>query len=436
LRRILYSAAELVNGVVQGRNACVLCYGATGAGKTYTMLGTVGSPGVMVIAIKDLFAKLQELSFNGEHVVWISYLEVYNEAVKDLLSPGKALVLREDKQGNVSAGLTQHNTYSAEEVMTLLHRGNQNRATEATRMNETSSRSHAILQVVLEYKIKESSTTVIRTSKLSLVDLAGSERATATDQLTVRSVEGASINKSLLALSSCIRALMEQKKHVPYRLSKLTQLLKDSLGGACQTAMIANISPSSTSYSETQNTLHWANRAKEIRTKSSIANEELEIPDSQIEMTKQLLESQKQNEELRMQVAQLEQRLLAVESQKLTSSPSLPCSSPNLLPSSFTPPATVHLIRNFHDLKEESHHMKTEYSVQLKHKDDVTRTLYKMGPGVEQMIQNNVCVPTGADVSVIQPSEILTPKKPTRTTISASQHDYDNPDNRRWRFSD
>lgn len=108
---------------------------------------------------------------------------------------------------------------------------------------------------------------VNRVGKLSLIDLAGSERALATDQRTLRSLEGANINRSLLALSSCINALVEGKKHIPFRNSKLTQLLKDSLGGACNTVMIANISPSNLSFGETQNTLHWADRAKEIRTK-------------------------------------------------------------------------------------------------------------------------------------------------------------------------
>ena len=110
---------------------------------------------------------------------------------------------------------------------------------------------------------------VTRVGKLSLIDLAGSERALATDQRTQRSIEGANINRSLLALSNCINALVEGKKHIPYRNSKLTQLLKDSLGGSCNTVMIANISPSNLTFGETQNTLHWADRAKEIKTKVS-----------------------------------------------------------------------------------------------------------------------------------------------------------------------
>lgn len=121
---------------------------------------------------------------------------------------------------------------------------------------------------MIEYKVKDECNNILtRVGKLSLIDLAGSERAHATDQRTLRSLEGANINRSLLALSSCINALVEGKKHVPYRNSKLTQLLKDSLGGPCNTVMIANISPCNLVFGETQNTLHWADRAKEIRTK-------------------------------------------------------------------------------------------------------------------------------------------------------------------------
>jgi kinesin family member 18/19 len=128
------------------------------------------------------------------------------------------------------------------------------------------------LKVVVEYRCRDGATIVTRLGKLSLIDLAGSERAQATDQRTQRSIEGANTNRSLLALSSCINALVEGKKHIPFRNSKLTQLLKDSLGGYCNTVMIANISPSNISFGETQNTLHWADRAKEIKTKVCICH--------------------------------------------------------------------------------------------------------------------------------------------------------------------
>ncbi|KAL3824776.1 hypothetical protein ACJIZ3_020805 [Penstemon smallii] len=329
------TTAELVEAVLQGRNGSVFCYGATGAGKTYTMLGTIENPGVMVLAIKDLFNKIRHKSFDGHNVVHLSYLEVYNETVRDLLSPGRPLVLREDKQGIVAAGLTQYRAYSTDEVMALLQQGNLNRTTEPTRANETSSRSHAILQVVIEYRVKDASSNIInRVGKLSLIDLAGSERALATEQRTLRSIEGANINKSLLALSSCINALVEGKKHIPYRNSKLTQLLKDSLSGSCNTVMIANISPSDLSFGETQNTLHWADRAKEIRMKTCDVNEEIQIPDSGEKQAKLLLELQKENRELRMELAKQQQQLLVLQAQTLAASP-----TPSTISSLLTPPS-------------------------------------------------------------------------------------------------
>lgn len=334
------ATAELVESVLQGRNGSVFCYGATGAGKTYTMLGTVENPGVMVLAIKDLFDKVRERSCDGNHAVHLSYLEVYNETVRDLISPGRPLILREDKQGIVAAGLTQYRAYTTDEVMALLQQGNRNRTTEPTRCNETSSRSHAILQVALEYRAKDAcgDNIVDRVGKLSLIDLAGSERALATEQRTIRSLEGANINRSLLALSSCINALVEGKKHIPYRNSKLTQLLKDSLGGACNTVMIANISPSNVSFGETQNTLHWADRAKEIRTKACEVNEEvLRVPISEIDQSKLLLELQKENRELRVQLARQQQKLLTLQAQSLAANtPPAPSSLSSLLSPSQT----------------------------------------------------------------------------------------------------
>ncbi|CAH8381379.1 unnamed protein product [Eruca vesicaria subsp. sativa] len=319
-QREVYSTTtgDLLEAVLEGRNGSVFCYGATGAGKTYTMLGTVENPGVMVLAIKDLFAKVRERSLDGNHTVHLSYLEVYNETVRDLLSPGRPLILREDKQGIMAAGLTQYRAYSTDEVMVLLQRGNQNRTTEPTRCNETSSRSHAILQVVVEYKTRDASMNIIsRVGKLSLIDLAGSERAIATDQRTLRSLEGANINRSLLALSSCINALVEGKKHIPYRNSKLTQLLKDSLGGSCNTVMIANISPSNHSFGETQNTLHWADRAKEIRVKGCEVNEEVVQVSEGPDQTKLLLELQEENRELRVKLVEQQQKVLTLEAETL-----------------------------------------------------------------------------------------------------------------------
>ena len=210
--------------MLEGRNASILCYGATGAGKTHTMTGSVNDPGVMVLTLRELFRKLEEKTGSeGQYSVQLSYLEVYNETVRDLLSPGRALVLRADSNLDVTvAGLSLLKASSAQEVMALLQRGNRNRTTEATGCNQTSSRSHALLQVHFEYTVR----TAVRGGKLSLIDLAGSERALATDTRSARSMEGAKINQSLLALSSCIKAVTEGRGHIPYRNSKLTQLLK------------------------------------------------------------------------------------------------------------------------------------------------------------------------------------------------------------------
>lgn len=162
---------------------------------------------------------------------------------------------------------------SAQEIMELLQRGNRNRTTEPTSANETSSRSHAVLQVVVEQREKGSGLVAeVLVGKLSMIDLAGSERASQTNNKGLRMIEGANINRSLLALGNCITALADQaggkqSSFVPYRDSKLTRLLKDSLGGNCRTVMIANISPCHLNYEDTHNTLKYANRAKKIKTK-------------------------------------------------------------------------------------------------------------------------------------------------------------------------
>lgn len=415
----LTTTTELVEGVLRGRNGTVFCYGATGAGKTYTMLGTPENPGVMVLAIKDLFSKITQRSFNGSYSLLLSYLEVYNETVRDLLSPGRPLVLREDKQGTIAAGLTQYRAYSTDEVMQLLQQGNRNRTTEPTRVNETSSRSHAILQIITEYQVKDSLNVVTKVGKLSLIDLAGSERALATDLRTQRSIEGANINRSLLALSSCINALVEGKRHIPYRNSKLTQLLKDSLGGPCNTVMIANISPGHLSFSETQNTLHWADRAKEIRTKVALAIDET-AGNPETSQTKLLLELQTENRELRQQAVRLQQKLLSLQAQALSSqSPQLPLPTPpsHSSPLLSTPNSTnrkpirsilgsgncfctpdsikranervtQELQKRVKELEFEIKRLKKEHGIQLKQKDDFIREIISKG-GQKPLGQGN-----------------------------------------------
>lgn len=262
---------SLIEFVLRGFNTALFAYGATGAGKTYTMLGTDTNPGVMALMLEELF-KCLDSQENENYVVTMSYMEIYNENIKDLLSgKGEYLDLRDDgAKGMVVVGITAVKTTSPYEVMSNLRKGNRNRTQESTGANEFSSRSHAVLQISVAFKELNSKNQLVdkRVGKLSMVDLAGSERAAETQNRGIRMIEGASINRSLLALGNCINALVEsgkKKKYVNYRDSKLTRLLKDSLGGNCKTVMIANISPVFAHYDETMNTLKYAYRARSIK---------------------------------------------------------------------------------------------------------------------------------------------------------------------------
>ena len=268
------SAAFLIEGVLNGYNATVFAYGATGAGKTFTMLGTMDSPGIMPSALNSMFEQIAALTREREYQVKICYLEIYNEMIRDLISPSAdVLEIREDPVKGVQvAGLTEILASTPEEVIRVMHQGNKLRTTEPTAANETSSRSHAVLQITVEYKDRVVGIEAdIIVGKLSMIDLAGSERASVTNNRGMRLIEGANINRSLLALGNCINALCEAnekglKLHIRYRDSKLTRLLKDSLGGNCRTVMIACISPTAVNYEDTLNTLKYANRAKNIKT--------------------------------------------------------------------------------------------------------------------------------------------------------------------------
>ncbi|KFB51558.1 AGAP006803-PA-like protein [Anopheles sinensis] len=254
----------LVQSVMNGYNCSVFVYGATGAGKTHTMLGNENCPGITFLTMKELFREIDALSDVRKFDIGISYLEVYNELVMNLLTKSGPLKLREDANGVVVSGLVLKQIHSANELLDLLALGNRNRTQHPTDANAESSRSHAIFQVHI--RMVEKKTGQKRTVKLSMIDLAGSERAASTKGLGARFKEGANINKSLLALGNCINKLADGLKHIPYRDSNLTRILKDSLGGNCQTVMIANISPSSLTYDDTYNTLKYASRAKKIRT--------------------------------------------------------------------------------------------------------------------------------------------------------------------------
>ena len=267
----------LIDGIIEGFNATVFAYGATGAGKTYTMIGKEHDPGNMFLTIKELFDRVAKTQSDKSYQIKVSFLEIYNEMIRDLLNiSDKILDLREDAEEGIHvAGLWVRDVDTPDEVMDLLFFGNANRTQEATNVNETSSRSHAVLEIQVAQKNRsEDVNEDINIGKLSMIDLAGSERAARTHNRGIRMVEGAMINRSLLSLGNWINALVENmktgsNKHIPYRDSKLTRLLKDSLGGNSRTVMIANISPSHLWYEDTNNTLKYANRAKNIKTSVS-----------------------------------------------------------------------------------------------------------------------------------------------------------------------
>ncbi|KAL4873286.1 hypothetical protein BDV12DRAFT_192765 [Aspergillus spectabilis] len=265
---------NLLDSVLDGYNATVFAYGATGCGKTHTITGTPQQPGIIFLTMQELFERIEERSGEKQTELSLSFLEIYNETIRDLLVPGGAkggLSLREDTNKGVSvSGLSSHCPKSVQEVMDMIMKGNSYRTMSPTEANATSSRSHAVLQINIAQKDRNADIHEPHTmATFSIIDLAGSERASATKNRGERLFEGANINKSLLALGSCINALCDPRKrnHVPYRNSKLTRLLKFSLGGNCKTVMIVCVSPSSQHFDETQNTLRYANRAKNIQTK-------------------------------------------------------------------------------------------------------------------------------------------------------------------------
>ncbi|TYH72036.1 hypothetical protein ES332_D05G226100v1 [Gossypium tomentosum] len=297
----------LVDGLFQGYNATVLAYGQTGSGKTYTM-GTGFKDGcqtgIIPQVMNALFGKIESLKHQIEFQLHVSFIEILKEEVQDLLDPtslnksdaaspntGKVHVpgkppiqIRESSNGVITlAGSTEVTVSTLKEMAACLEQGSLSRATGSTNMNNQSSRSHAIFTITLEQMHKlnpvsgDGSPNDIMSeeylcAKLHLVDLAGSERAKRTGSDGMRFKEGVHINKGLLALGNVISALGDEKKrkegvHVPYRDSKLTRLLQDSLGGNSRTVMIACISPADINAEETLNTLKYANRARNIQNK-------------------------------------------------------------------------------------------------------------------------------------------------------------------------
>ncbi|XP_045467038.1 osmotic avoidance abnormal protein 3-like isoform X2 [Harmonia axyridis] len=296
----------LVESILEGYNATIFVYGQTGCGKSHTMEGNKNSEppdkGVISRAFEHIFEAIA-VTTGVKYLAIISYLEIYNEQIRDLLLPTEkistncALSLKETPNEGVTVpGLTSHPVHNASECEKYLSIGSKNRMIGATLMNQNSSRSHSIFTISIEQISVQNNNESIRKGKLNLVDLAGSERQAKTGATGDRLKEATKINLSLSALGNVISALVDGKaKHIPYRDSKLTRLLQDSLGGNTRTLMIACIGPSSKDYMETLSTLRYANRAKNIYNKPKV-NEDpkdtiLRQYQEEIERLKNLLET-------------------------------------------------------------------------------------------------------------------------------------------------
>ncbi|KAL4238780.1 Kinesin-like protein kif16b [Mactra antiquata] len=269
---------DVVDSAYDGYNACVFAYGQTGSGKTYTMMGPHEDVGLIPRICQDLFNRMTDetTSYRTE----VSYLEIYNEKVRDLLKVTNSnnvvhnLRVREHpKEGPYVQGLSKYIVHSFSEIEALMHKGNSVRTTASTNMNDVSSRSHALFTIVFTQATIKDGIPSEKNSKVHLVDLAGSERATATGATGQRLREGGSINKSLVSLGTVIKQLADASEKglkpgkgnfIPYRDSVLTWLLKDSLGGNSRTIMVTTISPADVNYAETLSALRYANRAKNI----------------------------------------------------------------------------------------------------------------------------------------------------------------------------
>ncbi|XP_053099884.1 kinesin-like protein KIF13A isoform X2 [Hemicordylus capensis] len=294
----------------QGYNACIFAYGQTGSGKSFSMMGNTEQLGLIPRLCCALFQRITSEE-NDSHTfkVEVSYMEIYNEKVRDLLDPKgsrQSLKVREHKVlGPYVDGLSQLAVTSFEDIESLMSEGNKSRTVAATNMNEESSRSHAVFNIIITQTLYDlqSGNSGEKVSKVSLVDLAGSERVSKTGAAGERLKEGSNINKSLSTLGLVISSLADQaagkgkNKFVPYRDSVLTWLLKDNLGGNSQTAMIATISPAADNYEETLSTLRYADRAKRI-VNHAIVNED---PNARV-----IRELREEVEKLKEQLSQAE----------------------------------------------------------------------------------------------------------------------------------
>ncbi|XP_010498433.1 PREDICTED: kinesin-like protein KIN-7K, chloroplastic isoform X1 [Camelina sativa] len=260
------AAHHVVNGAMEGINGTIFAYGVTSSGKTHTMHGDQRSPGIIPLAVKDAFSIIQETP-NREFLLRISYMEIYNEVVNDLLNPaGQNLRIREDKQGTFVEGIKEEVVLSAAHALSIIAAGEEQRHVGSTNFNLLSSRSHTIFTLTIESSPlgDKNKGEAVHLSQLNLVDLAGSE-SSKVETSGLRRKEGSYINKSLLTLGTVISKLTDVRaSHVPYRDSKLTRILQSSLSGHDRVSLICTVTPASSSSEETHNTLKFAHRAKHI----------------------------------------------------------------------------------------------------------------------------------------------------------------------------
>ena len=311
---------EFLDHNFEGYHTCIFAYGQTGSGKSYTMMGKPDQPGIIPRTCEDLFQRIEaNKSPHISYTVRVSYLEIYNEHVRDLLAPSRPtstghpnyLKIREHPiDGPYVKDLSDLPVKNFTELMHCMRLGDASRTVASTKMNDTSSRSHAVFTIILKQIHHDLSTdsTTERLARIRLVDLAGSERAKSTEATGVRLREGSNINKSLTTLGRVIAALADPRSQnskagrskdvVPYRDSILTWLLKDSLGGNSKTAMIACIAPSD--YDETLSTLRYADQAKRIQTRATINQDSV----SAAERDAQIADMQTTIRELQLQVSQ------------------------------------------------------------------------------------------------------------------------------------
>jgi hypothetical protein len=320
---------EFLDHNFEGYHTCIFAYGQTGSGKSYTMMGTPDQPGLIPRTCQDLFERIESNEIpNISYNVRVSYFEVYNEHVRDLLvarqDPPHYLKIRESPtEGPYIKDLTDAPVKSISEIMRYMKLGDASRTTASTKMNDTSSRSHSVFTIMLKqiHHDMDTDETTERMARIRLVDLAGSERAKATEATGARLREGSNINKSLTTLGRVIAALADpkhsrggtgkrNKEIVPYRDSILTWLLKDSLGGNSKTAMIACISPAD--YDETLSTLRYADQAKRIRTRAKVNQDHV----SAAERDAQIKDMAEQIRALEQQLSLSEGRKKDVASEK------------------------------------------------------------------------------------------------------------------------